>query len=80
MTPLRRRALAVATAAVLTAGAAAAVAWNAGFGAVGSQMHAADPIWLVPLAIAEVAAYAGYAVAYSGLTRAAATPDVALTR
>jgi uncharacterized membrane protein YbhN (UPF0104 family) len=72
--------LLVAFGAALALGAVIGIAWAAGFGAVWHELQQLDPIWL-PVAFGmELAAYAGYVVAYREVARVEGGPRLGLGR
>ena len=75
-----QHALLVAFGAALALGAVVGIAWAAGFGAVWHEFQQLDPIWL-PVAFGmELAAYAGYVVAYREVARVEGGPRLGLGR
>jgi len=75
-----QHALVVAVGAALALGALVGIAWAAGFHRVYDLMGHVDGIWLPVALWCEIAAYAGYIVAYRELVRVEGGPSLGIGR
>jgi uncharacterized membrane protein YbhN (UPF0104 family) len=75
-----QHAILIAVGAALALGALVGIAWTAGFHRVYTLMEDVDGIWLPVALWCEIAAYAGYIVAYRELVRVEGGPAIGIGR